>query len=58
MYLLPPGRVTGNKNAQLRPGARPVHGQGPGVVKIREGEGLWEIVSDKVEQFHELFISC
>jgi hypothetical protein len=58
VHLILPGKVTGDENARLRPSARPVHGRGPRVVKIREGEGLCEIVSDIVEQCQDLFIGC
>jgi hypothetical protein len=58
VYLLPPRRVTGDENARLWLGARPTHGRGPRVVKIRDRKGLCEIVSDTVEQCHELFIGC
>jgi hypothetical protein len=58
VYLLPPWRAISDKNAQFRPGARPTHGRGPGIVKTREGEGLCEFVSDRVEPCHELFTGC
>jgi hypothetical protein len=46
VYSLPPEQVAGDESRRLRLGVQPAHGQGPEVIKVREGKGISEVVTN------------